>query len=251
MQSKDQLESGSQSLIAWPPSVLRLLIGAAITAGLGYLIVQTLYGLFVVPEEIVNFPEQSPRWMYERLDIVKNQVEEKNLMLIFGIVGAIFGVSSVLLSFGARAGKALIIALLASAALGILGAAMSNEMFHRIRATSGKDVVLMGITLDAMKQAIVGYALLWGLIGLGTGVGIGSVRGAGKALVAGISGLLGGVLGAMLYVILTAQFMVGVTMNRVLPYNLSGQAMWLALFLLVVALCIGLGTGEKRPRQAA
>ena len=257
MQSEEQSVNDSNSAtdsktqVAWPPNLLRLVLGALLTAGLGFAVLKTLYPVFVVPEELVNFPEQSPRWMYERLDKAKSQVDGKNFMLVFGIVGAIFGASSVAFAFGARAVKSMILAVVGAAALGVLGAFLSNWMFNNLRETSGKELVIMGIGIDAMKQTIIGYGLLWGLIGLGVGVGIGSARGISKLAVAGISGLCGGVLGAMLYVILTAQLSAGTMMNQVIPYTNASQAIWLAIFPLAIATCIALGTGEKKTKQIA
>ena len=235
----------------WPPSFMRLVLGAVVAAGLGYVVLKTVYPTFVVPIDIAVFPEQSPLWMYERLDKAKYEVDGKNFSILFGVIGAILGASCAGFSFGARSVKAIVIAAVGAAALGVLGANLSNWMFDNMRVNSGKDMHMMGITLDSMGQAILGYALLWGLIGLGVGVGIGSVRGVGKSLVAGIAGLCGGALGAMLYVVLTAQFAIGTTMDRVLPYSNTGQAFWLGLFPIVIAVCIALGSGEKRRKTAA
>ncbi len=233
----------------WPPSFLRLVLGAVFAAILGYLVLKTMYPIFVVPVEIATFPEQSPLWLYERLDKAKFEVDGKNFSVVFGVIGAVFGASCVVFSFGARSVKAIVIAVLGSAAMGVLGANLSNWMFNHLRETSGKDLLIMGIALDGMKQSILGYSLLWGLIGLSVGLGIGSGRGVGKSLVAGISGLCGGTLAAMLYVVLTAQFSIGTTMNRVLPVGNTTQAIWLVLFTVVVAACIALGSGEKKLKR--
>ena len=257
MQSVEQLLSDSNSPTKsnlrgnWPPSLLRLVLGAVFAAGLGYIVLKTMFPIFVVPVEIATFPEQSPLWLYERLDKAKFEVDGKNFSVVFGVIGAIFGASCVVFSFGASSVKAIVIAVVGSAALGFLGANVSNWMFNNLRATSGKDMLIMGITLDGMMQTILAYSLLWSLIGLGVGLGIGSVRGVGKSLVAGISGLFGGALGAMLYVLLTAQFSIGTTMNRVIPDGNTSQAIWLVLFSVVIAVCIALGSGEKRPKAAA
>ena len=257
MQSEEQPVSDSNSphksnlLGVWPPSLLRILLGAVLAAGLGYVVLKTMYPIFVVPVEIATFPEQSPLWMYERLEKVKSEVDGKNYSVVFGILGAIFGASCVVFSFGARSVKAIFIALVGAAAMGVVGAYLSNWMFYNMRATSGKDALIMGIALDGMKQSIIGYSLLWGLIGLGVGLGIGSVRGVGKSLVAGISGLCGGILAAMIYVVLTAQFSIGTTMNQVAPNGNLSQAIWLALFTVVIVVCIALGSGEKRRKGAA
>ena len=135
--------------------------------------------------------------------------------------------------------------------MGVVGANLSNWMFTHMRATSGNDTLFMGIALDGMKLSILGYSLLWGLIGLGLGLGVGSVRGVGKSLVAGISGLVGGALGAMLYVVLMAQFSIGTTMNEVVPLGSTSQVIWLVLFTVAIAVCITLVSGEKRPKKAA
>jgi hypothetical protein len=233
----------------WPPNFFRLVLGAVFAAGLGYIVLKTMHPIFIVPVEIATFPEQSPLWLYERLDKAKFEVDGKNFLVMFGVVGAIFGASCVVFAFGARSIKAIIIAVLGSASMGVVGAILSNWMFNNMRANSGKDAVILGIALDGMKQSIVGYSLLWGLIGLGVGLGIGSVRGIGKSLVAGISGLCGGILGAMLYVIVTAQVSIGTTMNEVIPFSTTSQAIWFVLFPVVIAVCIALGSGEKRSSE--
>ena len=135
--------------------------------------------------------------------------------------------------------------------MGVVGANLSNWMFNNLRETSGVDLLIMGIALDGMRQTILGYALLWGLIGLGVGLGIGSVRSVGKSLVAGIAGLCGGALGAMIYVVVTAQLSIGTTMNRVFPADNTRLAIWLVLFHVVIAVCIALGLGERRRKGAA
>lgn len=235
----------------WPPKLWRLVVAAVLTAGLGYIVLLTMYPIFVVPVDIATFPEQSPVWMYERLEKANSDVDSQNYSIVFGVIGAIFGASCVVFSFGVRSVKALVIAVVGSAALGVVGANLSNWIFTHMRATSGNDTLIMGIALDGMKLSILGYSLLWGLIGLGLGLGVGSVRGVGKSLVAGISGLVGGALGAMLYVVLMAQFSIGTTMNEVVPLGSTSQVIWLLLFTVVIAVCIALGSGEKRPKKAA
>lgn len=233
----------------WPPSFLRLVLAAVVVAALGFVVLKALYPIFVVPIEIAAFPEQSPDWMFERLEKAKFEVEVKNLSLAFGIIGAIFGVSCVVFAFGARSARAIAIALIGTAAMGVAGANLSNLIFQHVRVTAGETMRILSVTLDAMGQAILAYALLWGLIGLGVGIGLGSARSASKALVAGISGLCGGVLGAMLYVVLTAQFFIRTTMDRVVPYNDMGTAIWMGLFTLAIAICIALGSGERKPKR--
>ena len=235
----------------WPPSFLRLVLGALFAAGLGCIVLKTMHPIFVVPVEIATFPEQSPVWLYERLDNAHYEVDSKNFSIVFGVIGAIFGASCVVFSFGARSVYAIVVAIVGTATLGCVGANLSNWMFHNLRETSGTDLLIMGIALDGMRQTILGYALLWGLIGLGVGLGIGAVRSVGKSLVAGISGLCGGVLGALLYTVLTAQLSIGTTMNRVFPTDIMSQAIWLVLFTVVIAVCIALGSGEKRRAKKA
>ena len=257
MQSEEQsvsdLNSPTKSNLAghWPPSLLRLVLGAVFAAGMGYFVLKTMNPIFVVPDEIAIFPEASPIELYQRLDKAKFEVDGKNFSIVFGVIGAVFGAICVVFSFGARSVKAIIVAVVGSATMGALGANLSNRLFNNLRETNGQDLLVWGFKLDSMWQTTLGYALLWGLIGLGVGLGIGSVRSVGKSLVAGISGLFGGVLGAMLYVVLTAQFSIGTTMNRVIPDSNTSQAIWMVLFPVVIAVCIALGSGEKRRKAAA
>jgi hypothetical protein len=257
MKSDEQLVSNSVAATPtnlygdWPPNLLRLVLGAMIGAVLGFIVLKTTYPIFEVSYEIRTFPEQSPAWLYERLDKAQYEVDGKNFAVVFGITGALLGASCAVLAFGARSIRAILIAVLGAAALGVLGAILSNWMFNNMRVNSGKDAVILGIALDGMKQSIVGYSLLWGLIGLGVGLGIGAIRGVGKSLVAGISGLCGGVLGAMVFVIVTAQISIGTTMNAVVPFSTTSQAIWFVVFPITISICIALGSGEKRQKATA
>jgi hypothetical protein len=257
MQSEEQPVSDSSHPVKsnggvnWPPSVFRIVLGAVIAACLSFIVLKTMYPIFEVPVEILSVPEQGPSWVYERLDNARYEVDGKNFAVVFGASGAILGVCCVLFSFGAKSFKAIAIAAIGTGCLGVTGAFLSNWMFNNMRLNSGKNSIIMGIPLDGMTQSIIGYSLLWSFIGLGVGVAIGAVRGFGKSLVAGVSGFVGGVLAAMIYVILIGQISIGTTMNRVLPDGNVGQAIWLLMFMVVVTVCIALGSGDKRPKNSA
>lgn len=241
----------SNGTVNWPPSTLRVVLGAVVAAALSFVVLKTMVPIFVVPDEILAVPEQGPIWVYERLENAKYEVDGKNFAVVFGITGAILAACCVLFSFGTKSFKAIAIAVIGTGCLGVAGAFLSNWMFNNMRLNSGKNSVIMGIPLDGMTQSIIGYSLLWSFIGLGVGVAMGSVRSFSKSLVAGVSGFVGGVLAAMLYVIFTAQISIGTIMNRVLPDGNVGQAIWLLLFTVVIAACIALGSGEKRQKKAS
>ena len=235
----------------WPPSLFRLVLGAGFAAILSFIVLKTMVPIFVVPIEIATLPEQAPISVYQRYEKALYEVDSKNFSIVFGVIGAILGASCVAFTFGTRAFKAIAIAVIGAGGLGAAGAFLSNWMFNNMRVNSGKNAVILGVSLDGMTQSIVGYSLLWGMIGLGVGIGIGSTRSVLKSLVAGISGFCGGVLGAILYVIMTAQISIGTVMNQVYPLGDTSLAVWLVLFTVSVAVCIALGSGEKRPKKAA
>lgn len=237
----------SDSRRNWPPNILRLVLGAVVAAGLGWVTLKNFYPIFVIPPEIAILPDPPPTVAVEKLEKFQYVVDGKNYSIVFGIIGAIFGISCVVFSFGVRSSKAIIVGSVGTAVLGIVGANLSHFIFHRLRTTSGSDWLIMGIKLDGMAQTILGYAMLWGLIGLGVGIGIGTVRSAGKSMVAGISGFFGGVLASMTYVLLTSQFSPNAAMNSVFPSDATPQAIWLVLFCVVIATCIALGSGERKP----
>jgi len=55
----------------------------------------------------------------------------------------------------------------------------------------------------------------------------------------------------MLYVFLPPQISLVTVMNLVYPLGDTSQAVWLALLTVVVAVCIALGSGEKKRKGAA
>ncbi len=234
----------------WPPSIIRLLLGAIVAAALSFIVLKTIHPVFVLPEDIAKVPEQAPIEVYEKHDKAQYEADGKNYSIVFGTAGVIFGLSSVVLAFGLNSPKALLVAFVSAGGLGAMGAYLSNWMFNNMRATSGRKATLLGIPLDSMTQSIIGYALVWSFIGMGVGLGVGAARGFSKSLVAGVSGALGGALAAMLYVVLTAQISIGTTMNQVLPFGDVSQATWLVLFAVVIAACIALGSGEKQKKSS-
>lgn len=235
----------------WPPSLLRMVLGAVVAAGLSYILMKTVYPIFIVPPEIAFVPETAPLEAQLKLEATEFIVDGKNFSVFFAIIGAILATCCVVFSFGARSITVILIAALAAAALGCAGANLSNWLFTNLRLTSGKDLLIMGITLDGTKQTIVGFASLWCLIGLGVGIGVGAMHSASKSFVAGIAGFCGGALAAMMYVVLTMQLSIGVTMNRVFPPDNIRLAIWLLLFHVSIAGCIALGLGERKSKKVA
>jgi len=234
----------------WPPKLPRVVLGAIVAAGVACLILSFLYPIFTVPEEIAIIPDPPPTAAVLKLEKAQFAVDAKNFSIVFGTIAAVLGAAIVLFAFGFRSIKAVFLGAIAAASLGVVGVNLSNWMFTNLRSTSNSDMLLMGITIDSMTQTIIGYAALWGLVGLGAGIGVGSVRGVGKAISAGVAGLLGGTLAAMVYVLLVAQFTPNTTMSFVFPQDLVSQAIWFLLSMILIAAAIALGSGEKRARIA-
>ncbi len=236
----------------WPPRISKLILGAVVAAGISFIIMKTAYPIFEVPPEIAFVPETAPieaQWKLEETEFI---VDGKNFSVFFAVIAAILAVSCVVFAFGARSISVIVIAALVSAVLGCLGANLSNWMFTNLRLTSGTDLLIMGITLDGVRQTIVGFASLWCLIGLGVGIGVGAMHSVSKSVVAAIAGFCGGALAAMMYVVLTMQLSIGTTINRVFPTDNNMRfAIWMLLFHVVIAGCIALGLGEKKRKEAA
>lgn len=236
--------------IVWPPKLPLTVLGALVAVGIACLIMKTMYPIFVVPEDIAILPDPPPTAAVLKLEKAQFSVDAKNFSILFGLIGAVFGASCVLFTFGIRSIKAIVIGAIAAGALGVVGANLSNLMFTRLRASSNGDLLVMGLKIDSMMQNILGYGVLWGLIGLGVGIGIGSVRTFGKSVVAGTAGLVGGLLAAMVYVLLVAQLTPNAVMSHVFPLDITSQAIWLLMFMVLIAAAIPLGTGEKRAKVA-
>ena len=239
-------DASGNSGVAWPPKLLRVLSGALVATVIACLVIKFMYPIFTVPEEIAILPDPPPTAAVLKLEKAQFAVDAKNFSIVFGTIGTILGAAIVLFAFGTRSIKAVANGAVSSALLAIAGANLSNWMFTNLRSTSNSDMLLMGITIDAMTQTIIGYALLWGLIGLGAGLGMGSVRSVSKSISAGVAGFLGGTLAAMIYVLLVAQFTPNAAMSYVFPLDFVSQAIWLLLFMVMIAAAIALGTGEKR-----
>ncbi len=241
-------EASSRAETGWPPKLPQAVLGALVAVGIACLIMKTMYPLFVVPEDIAILPNPPPTAAVLKLEKAQFSVDTKNFSILFGLIGAVFGASCALFTFGTRSIKAVIVGAFAAGALGVVGANLSNLIFTRLRATSNGDLLVLGLKIDGMTQNILGYGVLWGLIGLGVGIGIGSARTVGKSVVAGTAGLVGGLLAAMVYVLLVAQLTPNAVMSHVFPLDITSQAIWLLMFMVLIAASISLGTGEKRAK---
>ncbi|MFO0942673.1 MAG: hypothetical protein U0930_18200 [Pirellulales bacterium] len=231
----------------WPPSIPSLVIAAIITVCLSLTLALFVFPLFSLPADQAKVPEQAPIEVYQKHDQAQHEVDRMNFALLFGLVGAILGGCSTFLCFRPPF-RTLLIAAACGGILGALGGASSNEMFFNMRQTSGQSSSFLGISLDGMTQSIIGYALVWSMVGLGVGIGVGITKSAGKAVIAGISGFIGGILASMVFVITTAQISIGTTMNTVIPLGTVAQICWFLNFAILVVACIGLGSGEKRKK---
>lgn len=234
----------------WPPRLGRIVLGALLAGAISWLILKSVYPIFEVPPEIALLPDPPPTEALVALEKAQYAVDSQNFSITFGLTGAVLGACSAVFAFGAKGLRPLLIGAIAAAALGVVGANLSNEIFTKFRWGGGNDRVVLGITLDPMKQAMLGYASLWGLIGLGVGIGIGALRGGAKMVTAGIAGLAGGFVTAMLYVIILGQLSPNASMSQVFPPNTSAQVIWFLVFCVGIAATIALGTGEraKKPK---
>ncbi len=245
-QSSDQsLPASTDSDGVWPPRLGRIVLGALLAGGIGWMILNSVYPIYEVPPEIAILPDPPPTEKVLELEKAQYAVDRQNFSIVFALTGAVLRACCAGFAFGAKALRPLLIAAIAAAALGVVGANLSNELFTKIRLTSGSDRVLLGITLDSMKQTILGYSSLWGLIGLGVGIGVGAFRGGAKMVTAGIAGLAGGLVIAMLYVLIVGQLLPNATMSHVFPPDTSSQVIWFLVFSAGIAATIALGTGEK------
>lgn len=232
----------------WPPSIFKLCIAGLIAGCVGFAIMKFVHPLFILPDELARVPEQAPIEVYQKHDQAQYELDGWNYAILFALAGSLLGGCCVVLCFGFKATKALVSGVVCAGVLGAVGALLSNWMFNNMGQLNGQNATLMGISMDGMTQSIVGYALLWSMIGLGAGIGVGIANGAKKATLAGVSGFIGGILASMVYVIVTAQVSIGTIMNTVVPMGDISQVLWFILFPGLVVLCIGLGSGEKRKK---
>lgn len=236
--------------LKWPPSIFKLVIAGLVAGGLSLAVMKLVHPIFILPEDLAHVPEQAPIEVYQKHDQAQYEVDGWNYAIIFALAGSVLGGCCVLLCFGLKASRALLTAAVCSGVLGAVGALLSNWMFNNMRQSSGQNANILGISLDGMTQSIVGYALLWSMIGLGAGIGVGIANSFKKAALAGVSGFVGGILASMVFVIATAQVSIGTIMNTVVPEGNVSQTSWFIVFPLLVVLCIGLGSGEKRKNLA-
>ena len=242
-QPAESLVSAPSPSRDWPPSAPRLLLGALIGSALGFAVLQTLYPIYVVPPELANLPDPPPTAAVEKLEAALRAVDLKNFSIVFSAIGLLLGASYALCAFGLRCPRRLIMTSVLGAVSCVAGALICNSIISKMRSSGGDDMLLFGFTLDILKQTILSQACLWGLTGLGIGIGLApSIK---AALTAGISGLVGGMLSAMLYVVGVAFFLPIVGGYHAFPVTPTQQIAWLAFNACTIGLTIALGTGER------
>ena len=87
--SQEMTTSGTAN---WPPSILRLVAGAMIAAAISFVVLKTMYPIFVLPEDIAKVPEQAPIEVYQKHDKAQYEADGKNYSIVFVIAGSVFGV---------------------------------------------------------------------------------------------------------------------------------------------------------------
>lgn len=245
----DRMQAAENSLPArtlsrdWPLSAPRLLAGALVGSALGCAALQLLYPIFVVPPEIAILPDPPPTAAVMKLEAAQYLVDVKNYSIIFGLVGLFLGTACAGFAFAGRHPRRIIATGLLGAIGCVAGIVLCNLVVSRMRSSGGNDLVLVGYALDHLKQSILAQACLWGLTGLGIGIGL--ARDVKSALTAGVSGLVGGMLSGLLYTTGVAFFLPNVRTYYVFPHAPGEQFAWLAFNACMVGLTIALGTGER------
>ena len=241
--STENSDSPNSKPIDWPPALGRLLLGAVVGSVLGWLTLSVTYPIFVVPPEIAILPDPPPKASVEKLEAALFVVNSKNFAISFSLIGLLIGVTSAFFTYGFRYPGRIVCSGLLGAIFCVIGILICNVFITRARASGGNDIILLGITLDDLKQTILSQACMWGLTGLGIGLGLG--RNLKTSIVAGISGLVGGALAAMLYGVGMAVIAPNAGTFLPFPEAKFDRAIWMVFAAAIIALTIGMGTGER------
>jgi F0F1-type ATP synthase assembly protein I len=241
----------SDSPTMWPPRLVRLVPGALVGAFLGWAIFRLAFPLFTIPENVAILPDPPPIAAIEKLEAYQFDVDNKNYGIAFAITGALIALFSTASSFGVKRPFRMIVPVLLGASMGALGAVLCNIVTTKTRAVGGNDVIWLGVKLDSMGQALLAQVFLWGLIGLATGIAVGLTgKGLSGAIKAGISGLLGGALGAVLFLVVSATLHPTSSSNYVVLKSTAEQIGLTLAATISISVAICLGTGERKPKNA-
>lgn len=234
-------------LSVWPPRLLPLAIGGLLGSLVGWACMRTVYPIFEVPEEIALLPSPPPNEAVQKLEEYLYAVGIKNYAIALGVMGLSIGVCCAAFTVARRHPLSLVLSGLLGAALAAVGGVLCHTMVTHTRLTGANDLNIFGIVLDSMKQAILAQASVWGLLGLGVGAGLGlGARGMSAAIKSGISGMLGGVAAATIFLFASAFLFPNTNSNDVWPKPIAEQIAWAVVSGLLVAVSIALGSGERK-----
>ena len=230
---------------AWQPSLVRLVCGGLVGSLIGLGIYRGIYPIFSVPFEVSNLPSPVPLAALEKLEAYQYRVDCQNYPIVFGLTGLVVGIVSALLAMKTPL-RGMILAGVLGGTLAAIGGLLAAMLVKSIRTTAASDIVIAGITIDSMMQAILTQAAIWGLMGLGVGAGMGI---AGGGLVTGmkaaLSGMLGGIFAAMAFVILAAVIFPTSSSSHVVPLAFLEQVIVMALSGICICGAIGIGVRQR------
>ncbi|HUP82443.1 MAG TPA: hypothetical protein VM260_28070 [Pirellula sp.] len=233
------------------PSPLLLAVGGLIGSILGLGLYRAIYPIFLIPDEILNIPSPPPVALIAKLEAYQLRVDCQNYPIVFGLMGLSIGATCAMFALQGRILGVALTSILGGI-LGAAGALLCAMIVGNSRATAGSDIVLVGITIDSLAQAIIGQACIWGLMGCGVGAGIGlTTQGFFGALKVACAGLWGGAFGALVFVVGAAVLAPNSSSNHVVPLPIQEQIALTCLAGVCIGFAIGLGFNSRKKKTAA
>ena len=212
-------------------------LGGVLTWGL----LQTLFPVFEIPEELQNLPSPQPSDLAVKAERAFVVATRWNATLLFAILGVtIAAFLAVAESVSQRCAKsAWWRSPLSGCIAGLAGAVAGLSASLLLESPQ----VLAG--MSPLAKTISVQCLGLGLLGLGTGLGVGITGGWSRLLNAGVGGALGGLLVGFLYPTGMGFLLPNTQTEHVVPIERSSQLIWsVAISLLIGMVITSLGRSK-------
>ena len=228
------------------------LLIALLAGAFCWVLLETIFPVFVISERLANLPTPAPVEDLAELEMANRQAARRNAILFLGILGAVVGGSlavgeGVLRRSGRIVLTAVLIGTAVAAVFGGLAGLNGHMAFDFHRPIEG---------LSPLAKTIRTQAAMLATFGLGIGMAVGMVSGRGRiALTCIVGGLLAGVLAGIVYPMLTAICFPGLATESVVPSQAIGRVVWIAVLTGLAGLIIPGVTRQRksrpRPRRLA
>jgi len=234
-----QLDVNSNPLLmdnlpASPPGWITLL-GGLLAGLLGFFIVNAAHPIFPF-EDLPELGMSPAPELVSRYHAAEYAFRSNNAAVDCGVLGGCLGLLLGLVAVKRRVTGALLTGLVGLVAGSIVGYAIGPFVAHGLITSSPQ----------TLTQSALIHCTIWGVIGAGVGGAVGILHRPSRFTSLLVSGLAGGVVGAILFNVAAPLVSPTSNLSIVTPTTMVERILWIVPATLAISLFVGLGLRESK-----